>query len=425
MAWSMYDFANSAFATSVLGVVYQVYFTTRVAAGATWLGREIPGLSLWGYTVAAAMAVTVVTAPALGAIADFSGRKKMFLLACWLASWISTALLYWVTPGRAFLGMALLFVGLIGFSAGNAFYNAFLPEIVPSDQMGRASGFGQALGYLGGGLCLLLNLLLIRAPSDFGIPGENDLPVRVSMVVVAAWFALFAIPAFVWVKERPRTRRPPEGQGYLAAGYRQVLKTLRNVRQYPQLARFLLAGLCFMEGIETVILMASGFAARNLGMSQEELVRCYLLIQAVAIAGALAFGWLADRWGHREAILASLVVWCGLIVAAYFVKTAGQFWALGVGVGIVLGGTQACSRSLVGRMTPPSYHAEVFGFYAMAGKAASVIGPLVMAVLTQWFHDRLAILSMIFFFLAGLALTWRVHESQGIEEARGDGAGRE
>jgi UMF1 family MFS transporter len=419
LSWALYDFANSAFATSVLGVVFQVYYTTAVVGPGGYQigGLNVPAMSLWGYGVALAMVVVGLAAPALGAIADFTARKKAFLRVFWLVSCLFTGLLFFVTPGRVLLGLFLLMVAMIGFSGGNAFYNAFLPELADPKTMGRVSGLGQSLGYVGGGLCLLLNLWMIRSPGWFGLADVNHLPVRVCMVVVAAWFLLFGLPMLLFVRERSQPRALPEGKGCLAAGYGQVLHTLRNVRRYPELTRFLVAFLFFIEGVETIIVMGAAFGANVLGMPQEELVRCFLLIQAVAIFGSLLFGVLADRWSNKAAIMASLVVWIALVASAYFIQTPGQYWALGVGIGAVLGGTQACSRSLIAVLAPERQRAEIFGFFAMSGKAASAIGPLVTAVVTQLFGERTGVLSVVVFFIIGLAILWPVDESKGIREA--------
>ena len=417
--WAMYDFANSAFATSIMGVVFQVYFTQEVAKNADLWGMKIPAISLWGYTVSAAMLVVLLTAPALGAIADFSGQKKKFLLVYWLLGCVFTGLLFLVTPGRYLLGMGLFFIALVGFAGGNAFYNAFLPELADEKHLGRVSGLGQGLGYVGGGLCLMLNLVMIQKPAWFGLSGGNHLAVRTSFVVVAGWFMLFALPTFLLVRERAsEVALFPAGKGYLAAGYGRVFDTIRQVRRYPELARFLVAFFLFMEGVETVIVMAAALGAEVLQMPSEELIKVYLLVQAVAVVGAIGFGYLADRWGNRNSIAVTLVIWCGLIVYAYFIRTPGEYWLMGVGVGVVVGGTQACSRSMVALMTPREHHAEVFGFFAMAGKAASVVGPFVMAVMTQWLNPRAGILSLSAFIILGLLVTLKVNESKGYRESQ-------
>jgi len=421
LSWAFYDFANSAFATSVLGVIYQVYYTTEVVGpeGVEICGVMVPGMSLWGYGVAAAMLIIALTSPALGAVADFTASKKRFLLAYWLVGCVFSALLFAVTPGRYVLGMGLLIVAMIGFAGGNAFYNAFLPELTDRRTMGRVSAVGQSLGYVGGGLCLALNLWMIRSPEWFGLSTENHVPVRACMLVVGLWFALFGLPMMLGVKERARARALPEGKGYFRAGYSQVWHSLKNLRQYPELARFLLAFLFFIEGVETVVLMGAAFGAKVLNMQPQEIVLCFLLIQAVAVFGSLLFGVLADRWSNKTAILISLLVWIALVSYAYFIRTPSQYWVLGAGIGLVLGGTQACSRSLIAVMTPDAQRAEVFGFFAVAGKAASAVGPILVAVMIQVFDERTGVLSIIAFFLVGLFLLRPVNEAKGIREAGG------
>lgn len=400
-AWGMYDFANSAFATSVLTAVFPVYFSKYL------VGNFERGAELWGYLVSASMFLVAVAAPFVGAITDTTAAKKRFLLVFWLLGCVATALLG-IYGGGQWLGAAATFiVANVGFAAGNALYNAFLPELAGRDRMDRVSGFGWGLGYLGGGLCLALNLVMIQA---------WKLHVGWSLAVVGAWWLFFALPFFALVRERARPAPVPGSR--VAYGLKKVFATLKRVRDFRELSKFLVAYLIYNDGVETVIVMASLVGGSLLKMNEADLIKCFLLIQGVALVGAFALGRLADRLGSKRALLVSLVIWCGVIAWAFLMKQRLEFWALGVVVGTVLGGTQAISRSLMGKFTPPQLTGEFFGFYAIGGKFSSVLGPLLFSLVTKSTGSvRWGVLSVGVFFVAGLFLLLLVDERKGIAEA--------
>jgi UMF1 family MFS transporter len=427
----MYDFANSAFATTVLSVVFNVYFVQRVVppGGVRLFSAHVDGAALWGFLVSASMLTVFLVAPVLGALADRSGRKKAFLTAFWLLGCASSAALFFVRPGDVAAGAALFLLGNVGFAAGNIFYNAFLPSLADERSLGRVSGFGWAVGYLGGGLCLALDLFMIRSPETFGLTNVDFLPVRASLLSVGVWWFVFGLPLQFWLSEgaSPRfhsTARESGGDPHpagmffllrsaadeLRAAFGRLAETARNLGRYRNLAWFLAAYLLYNDGIETIIVMASVFGAQALGMPQDDLVLCFLMIQGVAFVGALGFGWLADRLRHKTAIYMSLAVYAGVTLWAYHMTSAREFWALGVVVGLVLGGSQAASRSLMALLTPAEKSAEFFSFYGLTGKLTSAFGPLVFGVVSQTAGLRAGVLSLLVFFLAGGLLLIPVRE---------------
>lgn len=414
----MYDFANSAFATTVASVVFNVYFVQVVVGpGGAQIGPWIiPGAALWGYMVALSMAVILVLSPVLGAMGDSSGSKKKFLGFFWALGCLSTATLVFVKEGDVLWGAVAYTIANIGFSAGNAFYNAFLPELAPPEKTGRVSGFGWALGYLGGGLCLLLNLLMIKHPHAFGLPAVDHWPVRASLLSVAVWWFFFSLPFFFWVEEP--NRRALSWKEAASSGFHRLGTTFRKIRQFPQLLKLLLAFLIYNDGIETVITMASVFAAVELAMKQDEIILCFLMIQGVAFLGSLAFGALADRFSNKKALTVSLWLWSGIVIWAYFLQSKTEFWILGALVGLILGGSQSVSRALLSLFTPKEKAAEFFGFYGVGGKISSLLGPLLYASVFQATGSaRAAVVVLIVFFVAGLLILSRVDEDQGMRES--------
>jgi MFS transporter, UMF1 family len=410
-AWSLYDFANSAFATVMLSVVFNVYFVQRVVPpeGALVFGVRIPGESLWAYTVSASMIVTFLIAPLIGTLADQSGLKKKFLVLFWFVGSLSSAGLFWVRPGELALAIGLFMVANVCFASGNVFYNAFLPELGSSEKWGRISGFGWAVGYAGGGLSLALCLLLIRAPGVFGLSPENYLPVRVSLLSAGLWWLVFGLPLLFWLPDPA-----PAGVSAPSIGraFRGLVETFRHVRDYRNLFTFIAAFLIYNDGIETIIVMASIFGAKALGMKPDDLVLCFLMIQAVAFVGALIFGWLADRLRHKKTIYITLAVYAVSLLWASRMETQGEYWILGAVIGLVLGGSQAASRSLMALLTPASRSAEFFAFYGVAGKLTSMLGPLLFGAVSQLYGIRAGVLSLLIFFLGGGIVLYFVKEEE-------------
>ncbi|MBI4396534.1 MAG: MFS transporter [Elusimicrobia bacterium] len=414
--WAMYDFANSAFATTTLAVIFNVYFVQKVVPAEGWriFGVAVPGAALWGYTVSLSMFITFFLSPLLGAAADFSGRKKAFLSVFWVLGFVSAGSLFFVRPGDVGRAMFFFILANVGFAGGNVFYNAFLTDLSRPGLMGRISGLGWALGYIGGGLCLAFNLLLIKLPGAFGIPNEGFLPVRACLLSVGVWWFVFSLPFFRWVPESPARGAADSRLSFklLFAGWSRLKHTLQHIRDYSNLVKFMAAYLVYNDGIETIILMASIVGAQLLGMKQDELILCFLMIQGVAFAGALLFGWLADRIRHKPVIFITLVIYAAVLFWAYAMDSIREFWALGVVVGLVLGGSQAASRSLMALLTPPEKSAEFFSFYSLVGKLTALFGPLLFGFTSQVWGLRGGVLSLMVFFVVGGALLAFVQEKE-------------
>jgi len=363
-----------------------------------------------------------VLAPFLGAVADASASKKRFLMAFCYTAILFTGLLYFVHAGNYWRGAIFFIIANIGFAGGNVYYNAFLPEISTDQNIGRISGLGWALGYIGGGMLLAINLIMLKYPKSLGFP-VGYFTVQDCFLSVALWWLIFSLPTFLLLRERSQKAllSSEKGYGYLREGFRRLQHTFHRIKAFRELTKFLVAYLIYNDGIETVIVMASIFGADVLGMETEEIILFFLMIQGIAFFGSLIFGFLADAIGNKKTVMISLGIWSLIVIWAFQLgiiwdpKT--EYWILGVLAGIVMGGSQAASRSLQGIFTPDANSAEFFGFFAVSGKFASVFGPLIYGILIALTGSvRSGILSVLLFFIAGMAILWAVDEKRGMEE---------
>ena len=414
-AWYLYDFGNSAYAAVVLLAVYSAYFQGQVVGGAK-------GSQLWGRSVAIAMLVVALISPVLGAIADFSGTKKRFLFVFTSMAVIFTSLLFFVQPGDIFWGMVFFILAEIGYRGAQVFYNSLLPEIAAPDEIGKVSGIGWAIGSLGGIICLLLILPAIMLIGATWV-------VRASLIFTAVYFALSTIPLFTRLKERAEPKRLPAGESYLTFGFRQIFDTLRKARNYQEFIRFMLAFLIYNDGIMMIMNFASIIGAVLFGLEQQGLIVFVILVQVTNVLGAYLFGYLADKWNAKRSLVAAITLMLGTLVWLYFTRTAVMFFVVGAVAGLAMAGMQAVSRSMVSRLSPPGQSAEFYGFFAVAGRTSSFIGPAVYGWVAYraalWFEaqgwteflaeqqgQRMAILTIGFFLLVGMGLLFSVDEEQ-------------
>ncbi len=419
----MYDWANSAFAATIMAAVLPSFYSS--VAGAN-LEKTIAS-SYWGYTNTIAMLIIAFSAPILGAIADYLGRKKVFLSWFVCIGVLATALMVLISKGDWLLASTLYIFGRIGFAGANIFYNSLLPHIVDKDRIDRVSALGYAYGYLGGGLLLTINLLMIMKPALFGI-FSSEWGVRLSFITVAVWWALFSFPLLSNVPE-PKML---EGQGGrvknqeslkkignpIKTGFSRLRSTLREIKQYRELVKFLLAYWLYNDGIGTIIIMAVIFGA-EIGIGQSHLISAILLVQFVAIPFSLIFGRLAERIGAKNSILIALFTYGLITVLGYFMTEAIHFWVLAFMVATVQGGAQALSRSMYSSMLPKEKSAEFFGFYDVSSKFAGIIGPAVFGIVGQITgSSRYGILALILFFAGGGLLLMNVKEEKAFSGQR-------
>ena len=409
LSWCLYDWAYSSFATIVISAVLPVYYSQVAAV-------DLPGNTAtvyWGYTTVFALIVSVMLAPVMGAVADFSGIKKRLLLIFAAIGIFSTALLYYVTSGDWLLASLLFIFGNIGFSMSEVFYNSILPSVAGPEEIDRVSVKGYALGYLGGGILLALDIGLIQIMTD------KALATRISFITVSIWWALFTIPFILHVREPAVTKRKRMDGNILTAGFKRLSLTFSELRRYRELFLFLAAFWIYNDGIGTISKMATIYGA-EIGISQSALIGALLMTQFVGIPFSFAFGNLARLIGAKNSIMLGLFVYTVISIGSYFMETALHFFILAFLVGTVQGGTQALSRSLYGSMLPKEKTAEFFGFYGMSSKFAGIVGPLVFVVVSQLAGtSRLSIFSLIIFFITGAFLLNRVDVERGVRASLG------
>ena len=411
----MYDWANSAFVTTIVAAVFPIYFNT--VAGAN-LDPDVAAFRFAAATTIA-LAVVAVLAPILGAVADFAGIKKKMLGSFLGLGVMATACMFFIEQGDWQLGAGLFILGNIGAAGSFVFYDSLLPHITSRQEMDRVSTAGYALGYLGGGLLLAINLAWIQRPELFGIEGQG-LATRLSFLSVALWWLGFSVPLFRKVAEPVRKIESDEqiGGKPFRTAFVRLRETLREIRRYKQAFLMMLAFLVYNDGIGTIIRMATTFGT-EIGLPQDSLITALLLAQFVGIPFAFLFGQVAVRIGAKRAILAALSVYMGISVFSYTITTAGEFYFLALLVGMVQGGAQALSRSLFASMIPRHKSSEFFGFFGVFEKFAGIAGPAVFAfMILATGSSRSAILSIIVFFIVGAALLATVDVDEGQRVAR-------
>lgn len=429
--WKMYDWANSAFYTTVVGALYGPYLTelTQSVVGENGVVMtfgpvgSITAKSFFPTCVSVAVFLQVFTLPMLGGIADYSNlKKRMMAIFCYIAV-AANCLMFFVTGKLYLLGGLLFIVANLGFGASIVCYNGFLPEITTEDQRDKVSSRGFAYGYLGGGLLLALNFLLVKNADRLGLGA--GMAVRLSLLSAGVWWGGFALISFATLKSRAAEKSLPPGKNYLTVGFSELGRTFRELSRLRHTLKYLIGYLFYNDGIQTVISMASVvmaqelFIARGLKTDESFLLGIFLMVQFVAIIGALVFERLAYAINTKNAILVSLVLWSAVVIYGYgFLHTTTQAWAMAAVIAIVLGGSQALSRSLFSQMIPKGREASFFGIYEVSERGTSWLGPLTFgAVVAATNSYRQALLSLIIFFLVGTVILYLTNTNQAIHEA--------
>jgi len=428
--YSAYDFANSAFATTILAVLFNQYYAREVAGGEAGViigGQAVPGATVYSWLIAVSMSLVVLTGPVLGNWADQGGRRIRFLAAFWLPGVLATAALGTVGPGEWLWGGLLFGVSYYCFSASSIFYNALLPEVGHRSQLGRVSGIAWGFGYVGGALLLGLNLLMLQYPEKLGFEAGR-FSIHDCFVSVAIWWFVFTLPT-LWTFREMNESSPsgPKKATSFRASVGRSRQTLGQMIRERNLTRFFFAYLIYNDGVQTVVAMASIFGAQELGMDAGQLILFFLLIQLTAFLGAMILGPLADRWNHRAILLVCVGAWTLLTTWGYAVGIFGdalrEYWVLGGIAGIFLGGIQTCSRSMIVQWIPEHRESEFFGFFSIMTRLAAIFGPAVYgAIVWSTGSLRLAILAVTGFFIVGGLLLYSVRPDQ-IEEERSRLAG--
>ncbi len=421
--WYVYDWANSAFYTTVVTLFLGPYLTllAKNAADAQGyvypLGIQVAALSLWPYMVSLAVLLQVFVLPLFGAIADHSHKKKEILGLLAFVGSGATVAMFALEGTRYLLGCVLFLIANSAFGASIVVYNSFLPEIAPPEQRDNVSSKGWGLGYVGGGILLVLNLGLYSNAESIGL--TQGMAVRISLATAGLWWAGFTLWPMATLVNRVPGKKIPDGENHLSASLRQLVGTVKEIFTLPQTLRFLLAYLIYNDAIQTIITLAAQFGQEELKLPVESLTVAILIAQFVGVVGALGFNWISAHIGNKRAVMLTLAIYCLVLVYAYgFVSTAVEFYIMSGAVGAVMGGSQALSRSIFSFMIPKGHEAEYFSIYEISDKGTSWLGPLFFGLALQFTGNyRISILSLILFFLVGLAILGTVDVKRAAVEA--------
>ena len=413
-AWAMYDWANSAFQSTVITAIFPPFFSSFAAAGM----EPVEATSRFAWATTFAVAVTAVLGPFLGAIADYRAMKKRLLAISMLIGVVATALMATITEGGWQYAAAVFVIANIAIASSFVFYDSLLPHIAKPDEIDRVSTAAYAVGFFGGGVVLALNLAWILEPEFFGLSGTVA-AIKLSFVSVAVWWLVFSIPLLRRVPEPPAQLEADETgrENALAIAFRRVWETFHELRQYRQAFLMLVAFLLYSDGIQTIIRMASIYG-QEVGIDRNSQIAAFVMVQFVGVPFAFLFGALADKIGAKAGVFIALVVYTGISTLGYFMTTTWHFFTLAFMVAMVQGGSQALSRSLFARMIPRHKSSEFFGFFSVFEKFAGIFGPALFAISTDAFgSSRMAVLSVILFFILGGLVLTRVDVARGIAEA--------
>ncbi len=407
LSWALYDWANSAFATTVMAGFFPVFFKQYWNAGV----EVTTSTFRLGLANSVASLVVVVLAPVLGAIGDRGSARKKFLLFFASLGVVMTASLCFVAQGGWQLAVLVYVLGIIGFSGGNVFYDSLLIAVAPQGKEDMVSAMGFALGYLGGGLLFAFNVIMTLKPVWFGLSDASS-AVRIAFLSVAIWWAVFSLPLLFWVREPPPAKRI-SAWSMVTGGFQQLRETFAEIRKLRVVLLFLIGYWLYIDGVDTIVRMAVDYGM-SLGFAANSLIVALLITQFVGFPAAILFGKLGEKLGTKTSILLGLAVYVGVTVWARFMGSTGEFYILAVAIGLVQGGVQALSRAFYSRLIPASRAAEFFGFYNMLGKFAAVIGPILMGlvgVLTG--NPRHSILAIVTLFVGGGVILYFVDEGEG------------
>lgn len=418
-AWALYDWANSAYST--ISITLLAFYLQKVVfpgpletvEGVTLDTNWGPVIYAWG--IALSMLVAAVLSPIVGAMADANSNKRRWLAVTALGGSASAILLAVVPPERSWLVVLFFFTTSLLFELSLGFYNGFLPEIADEQSMDVVSAWGYGLGYVGGALPLILSLVVLNAMAD------KAMGLRVGLLIMGCWWGVFSLPALFMLRDRGGRGGAGEKLALVKAArvaLREVGHTLGHLRDYRMLVLFLVGFLLYNDGVQTVLSQSSTFAIQALRFNETELIQVILMIQFIALPGAMLVGHLSKRLGQKSVLMGCLGAWVGLLMAAYFVHEKWQFWALGAGVALVMGGTQSVSRAIMGMMTPRDRSAEFFGFFNLSGKATSFLGTFMFGLII-WMTGsaRLAIVSILVFFIIGWTIVARINVAEGRRQA--------
>ena len=413
-AWATYDFANSAFTTLVVTFVYAAFFAKGIAPD------ENTGTDLWSTGITLSAVFVAFLSPFMGAMADRGGYRKRYLGIATIISILATVALYFPQKGDVWMALGIFVVANVAFEMANVFYNAFLPDIAPPDRIGRVSGFGWAMGYVGGLLCLVAGLFLFVQPDPplFGLDASTDAQFRATNLLVAAWYALFSIPMFLLVKDE-KVANPPPALQLMKEARQDLARVFKEIKTYRQVFRLLVARLLYNDGLITIFGFGGLYATVVFDFTLDDVIIFGIALNVAAGFGAWVMGHLDDRLGGKTTILISIVGLIGATLLAVFTHSVAWFWVAGIGVGLLAGPNQSASRSLLGRFTPEMKENEFFGFFAFSGKFTAFLGPLLLGKMTILFDSmRAGIVVVVVLFIVGGVLLMRVDETEGIAASK-------
>ena len=413
VGWAMYDFANSGYTTVVLTAIFNAWFVGAVAGGPGGLADGTATL-LWTSTIALANLMVLVTAPVIGALGDQLAIKKRLLLITTLGCVIATALLALIGPGDYLLAMSLVLLGTVMFASGESLIAAFLPEITTSDQIGRISGYGWSLGYVGGVVTLVLCLVYVQWSTGRGMAEQSA--IAGTMLITAVLFGLAALPTFCWLRERAVPHKQPRLASRPATKvFARLAHSLRGVRAFPDLATLLVSITVYQSGVITVVVLAAVYAQEVMGFDTEKLLILIIVVNITSAVGAFLFGYFQDRIGSVRALSLSLAIWVLAVGLACFAQRERDLWIVGNLIGLAMGASQSIGRALVGQFTPVARTGEFFGLWGLANRLAALLGPMSYGLVNYLSNGdhRLALLSTLTFFIVGLMVLYRVNEQRG------------